>query len=96
MSNKAEPMTGKEVTGYRTLSAEEIALMNELKAISKQFIAKCTEVDLLNRRLADGDNPVILSSAQSFAGRWLAMAKTDMQTACMKACRGVAKPDDDC
>ncbi len=28
--------------------------------------------------------------------RWLAIAKTDMQTACMAACRAVARPDDDC
>ncbi len=28
--------------------------------------------------------------------RWLAMAKTEMQTACMFACRAVAKPSDDC
>lgn len=34
---------------------------------------------------AEGANP-----------RWLAIAKTDMQRACMMACRAVAKPDDDC
>lgn len=28
--------------------------------------------------------------------RWVAMAKTEMQKACMFACRAVAKPDDDC
>ena len=28
--------------------------------------------------------------------RWVAMAKTEMQKACMFACRSVAKPDDDC
>lgn len=28
--------------------------------------------------------------------RWLAMAKTEMQKACMFACRSVAQPDDDC
>ena len=28
--------------------------------------------------------------------RWLAMAKTDMQRACMAACRAVARPDEDC
>ena len=27
--------------------------------------------------------------------RWIAMAKTDMQTACMKACRAVAQPSDE-
>lgn len=28
--------------------------------------------------------------------RWVAMAKTEMQKACMSACRAVAQPDDDC
>ncbi|EPK5594478.1 hypothetical protein POF88_18380 [Enterobacter kobei] len=28
--------------------------------------------------------------------RWAVMAKTEMQKACMFACRAVAKPDDDC
>ena len=28
--------------------------------------------------------------------RWLAIAKTGMQQACMAACRSVAKPSDDC
>ncbi|CNI83463.1 Acb2/Tad1 domain-containing protein [Yersinia pekkanenii] len=28
--------------------------------------------------------------------RWLAIAKTDMQTACMAACRAVARPNADC
>lgn len=28
--------------------------------------------------------------------RWVAMARTEMQKACMFACRAVAKPDDDC
>lgn len=27
--------------------------------------------------------------------RWIAMAKTDMQTACMKACRAVTQPSDE-
>lgn len=28
--------------------------------------------------------------------RWLEIAKADMQTACMAACRAVAQPSDDC
>ena len=28
--------------------------------------------------------------------RWAATARTEMQKACMFACRAVAKPDDDC
>ncbi|WP_456319130.1 Acb2/Tad1 domain-containing protein [Herbiconiux daphne] len=28
--------------------------------------------------------------------RWLAIARTDMQTACMAACRAVANPSEAC
>ncbi|MFZ5183357.1 DUF7681 family protein [Enterobacter roggenkampii] len=29
-------------------------------------------------------------------GRWLSIAKTEMQSACMATCRAVSRPDDDC
>lgn len=40
----------------------------------------------------------LLDTAKETGGdpRWIAMAKTEMQKACMSACRAVAKPDDDC
>lgn len=47
--------------------------------ISKQFI------DKLNKLKVGGKND----------GRWLAIAKTDMQAACMAACRSVAQPSDE-
>lgn len=72
-------MTGKEVQGYRTLTEKDIANMNRLKEISRQFLA---QLEFLN----DGENDP----------RWLAIARTDMQTACMAACRAVARPDSDC
>lgn len=54
--------------------------MNRLKEISRTFLQE------LEAMKAGGEcDP-----------RWLAMAKTDMQTACMFACRAVAKPSDDC
>ncbi|WP_313824021.1 hypothetical protein [Leclercia sp.] len=77
--SQAAPMTGKEVKGYRTLTEKDIANMNRLKEISRQFLA---QLEFLN----DGENDP----------RWLAIARTDMQTACMAACRAVARPDADC
>ena len=76
--NEAKPQDGSTVKGYRTLSEKDIANMNRLKEISRQFIA---QLDFL--RAGDTDQ------------RWLTIAKTNMQTACMAACRGVAMPDDD-
>ncbi|WP_145587424.1 hypothetical protein [Yersinia rochesterensis] len=77
--SEAKPQDGSTVKGYRTLTEKDIANMNRLKDISRQFIA---QLDFLNNGESDG--------------RWLSIAKTDMQTACMAACRAVARPDDDC
>lgn len=76
--SEAKPQDGSTVKGYRTLSDQDIADMNSVKALSRQFISH------LERLRTEGADP-----------RWLAIAKTDMQTACMAACRAVAKPDAD-
>lgn len=77
--SEAKPQDGSTVKGYRTLGDKEIANMNRVKEISRQFLA---QLEFLN----DGVNDQ----------RWLAIARTDMQTACMAACRAVARPDADC
>jgi len=77
--SEAKPQDGSTVKGYRTLGDKEIANMNRVKEISRQFLA---QLEFLN----DGVNDP----------RWLAIARTDMQTACMAACRAVARPDADC
>ncbi|HDL6856604.1 TPA: hypothetical protein PXL45_000352 [Yersinia enterocolitica] len=76
--SEAKPQDGSTVKGYRTLTEKDIANMNRLKEISRQFIA---QLEFLN--------------AGDIDPRWLAIAKTDMQTACMAACRAVARPDAD-
>lgn len=77
--NEAKPQDGSTVKGYRKLSERDIAEMNQVKDISRQFLNK------LNTLKATGDDP-----------RWLAVAKTQMQQACMSACRAITQPDDDC
>lgn len=77
---EAKPQDGSTVKGYRTLSEQDIDRMNDLKAISRQFIKALDDLR---------EDPLI-------NGRWLAIAKTDMQTACMAACRAVSRPDEDC
>lgn len=78
--SEAKPQDGSTVKGYRTLSEQDIADMNSLKALSRQFISN------LDRLKHDSDADP----------RWIAQAKTSMQHACMFACRAVAQPDDDC
>lgn len=77
---EAKPQDGSTVKGYRTLSDDDIALMNAMKGISRQFLAALAELG----KHPDSDK------------RWLAIARTDMQTACMAACRAIARPDEDC
>lgn len=78
--NEAKPQDGSTVKGYRQLTATEIEQMNDLKDLSREFI------QYLN----------FLIDTTEADKRWLALAKTEMQKACMSACRAVTRPDDDC
>lgn len=66
----------EKITGYRDLSQEEIDLMNEGKALAVQVGAF---VDKLQN---SGDTDK----------RWVAIGRTDAQTAFMALIRSVAKP----
>lgn len=68
----------KKIKGYRDLTNDEIAKMNLLK----QF-----EVDL--KVLLDG---LLESGAPRDASRWLAVAKTNLETGFMYAVKAVARP----
>ncbi|ATM21075.1 MULTISPECIES: DUF7681 family protein [Klebsiella/Raoultella group] len=90
----AKPQDGSTVKGYRTLTEKDIAAMNELKLLSRQFIEKLNE---LKQGAADELSSIGNHSVEAHeVFRWLAIARTDMQTACMAACRAVARPDSDC
>lgn len=79
--SEAKPQDGITVKYGRDLSMAEKQAMNRLKDASRAFLA---ELEHLERMLPDIDK------------RWAAIARTDMQTACMAACRAVSKPDSDC
>lgn len=66
----------QKIKGYRNLSAEEIALMNDAKSKAED-IGKL--IDILN------NNPAIDK-------RWLAIAKTDLQKGFMSLIRSIAQP----
>ena len=80
MTQSAPPHDGTNVTGYRTLTNAEILAMNQLKQASRAFLA---ELEAVATHLPEADR------------RWLAIARTDMQTACMAACRAVTRPSED-
>lgn len=93
--SEAKPQDGSTVKGYRTLTADDIAQMNELKEISRDF---CEKLDIERTHIslalpaANSTETIELNEAQ----RCLAIARTKMQEACMWACRAVARPDADC
>lgn len=66
----------KQIKGYRDLSTEEIALMNDAKSKAED-IGKL--IDVLK------DNPIIDK-------RWLAIAQTDLQKGFMSLIRAIAQP----
>lgn len=66
----------KLIKGYRDLSAEEIAAMNE----AKELAAKVGE--LVER----------LGSSAQIESRWLEIAKTDLQKGFMSLVRSIAQP----
>lgn len=66
-----------KITGYRQLSVEEVALMNEGKALAEQcgvFIAKLR---------ATGD---------AHDQRWVSIGATQLQQGFMAVIRGIAQP----
>ena len=71
-----ETFVQPKITGYRQLTEEEVALMNEGKALAEacgEYIAKLR------------DNP-------SLDQRWVSIGMTDLQRGFMCAIRGIAQP----
>lgn len=94
------------ISGYRELNAEEIALVNTIKAHAAAGEALVEQVRAhLNAQLkgtvpADGDSAAFLDLKKADVarmnaaepGRWASIARTDMQTANMALVRAVTQP----
>lgn len=70
-----------KVTGYRQLSAEEAALMNEIKEHANSVGALCNRLAAMAK-----------DDSTSVDGRWVAIGQTDLQKGFMSLVRSVAKP----
>ena len=98
----------RKITGYRDLSAEEIDLMNRIKAKGAELLALQAElVTLLEAQLRSKKGNLLAESPYSSDAdrqaelkrfeaaeplRWAAIAKTDIQTGIMALVRAVAQP----
>lgn len=67
----------KHIKGYRDLTPEEIALMNEVKT-------KAAEVGALMEKLR---------STPGLDQRWVSIGVTDLQKGFMSVVRGIAQPE---
>lgn len=66
----------QKITGYRDLTEQEIALMNEVKAMG-------VKVGELTERMMAND---------ALDGRWTSIGKTNLQQGFMALTRAIAKP----
>lgn len=94
----AQPQTGAAIAGYRTLSDDEKAMMNQMKSTSRAFLAQLEVLQKYldhQRREANGNPQELARINDACPQKWLAKATTSMQEACMFACRAVAQPSGD-
>jgi response regulator of citrate/malate metabolism len=82
-----------KIVGYRSLSQDEIDLMNKIKLhgqVMQELIAEVKLHLLEQRHEADDDEERRLAAAEP--ARWAAIAKTHMQESLMCLTRAVAQP----
>ena len=84
-----ETFVQPKITGYRQLTADEAALMNEGKALAEQcgaYIEKLrTYADVSRKADVDKLTPPLDQ-------RWISIGATDMQRGFMAVIRGIAQP----
>jgi hypothetical protein len=82
-----ETMQQPKITGYRQLSAEEAALMNEGEALGEQLGAY-----IQNLRGYVPENTAGVAPGSTLDQRWISIGATDMQRGLMAVIRGIAQP----
>ncbi len=89
-----ETMIQPKISGYRQLSQEEAALINEIKDHAEHTrelvnrVVRHAEAEMM-KPLPDGHAP---HSQVTHPGRWAAEARTDLQKGFMCLTRAVAAP----
>lgn len=78
-----------QIKGYRTLTPDEIELINEIKTAEARVVALHRKVvEMLSEEASvSAEHPL---KGEPF--RWAAVAKTDIQTGFMALVRAVARP----
>ncbi len=76
-----------KITGYRQLSPDEVALMNEGKALAEQCGAYIAKLRTYTQEQANSHN-----SGPVLDQRWISIGATDLQRGFMAVIRGIAQP----
>ena len=71
----------KKISGYRDLTQAEIDAMNEMKAHEAAL-----------GKMLDNAAKLVRQSRDIEAGRWLSLARTNLETGMMYAIKAVARP----
>ena len=90
-----EMMTQPKVTGYRQLTPDEMALINEGKALAEQcgeFIAKLRAYVPQNMSGPEGGEVEAFKPGATLDQRWISIGTTHLQEGFMALTRGIAKP----
>jgi hypothetical protein len=86
----------RKISGYRELSQEEIDLMNEVKALGpkiEELLIKLGNHISEQRDICKEDSIFSGRMNNATPERFLALAKTELQTGLMYATRAVAQPE---
>jgi uncharacterized protein with PhoU and TrkA domain len=86
-----ETMIQPKITGYRQLSEQEVALMNEGKVLAErcgEYIAKLR----LHPDTTCVQKSVGQIDLQPLDQRWISIGATDLQRGFMAVIRGIAQP----
>ena len=81
----------RKITGYRDLNQEEIDLMNEVKALGPQIEEVLLKIMAHTEKCREASEDSRMDNATP--ERFLALAKTELQTGLMFATRAVAQPE---
>ena len=90
-----DTFTQPKITGYRQLTPEEAALMNEGKALAEQcgaYIAKLRAYVPQNMSGSEGGEAEAFKPGATLDQRWISIGATDLQRGFMAVIRGIAQP----
>lgn len=83
-----ETFTQPKITGYRQLTPEEVALMNEGKALAEQVGAYIKKLRGYTQEASNAS----VSGGPVLDQRWVSIGATQLQQGFMAVIRGIAQP----